>query len=205
MDKVDLALLLALDGSASVTYDEFNLMTGAMAAAFRDAEVVAGLTGGPAGASVAALLLWSGRGAQEVMLGWTRIGSEAEARGFADGLENVPRVVRAGATALGEALLAADALLGAAPLAARRVVDVIGDGRSNDGVPPPAPRDRLVAAGVTINGLCVLHEEGDLVESYTRDVIGGPGAFALPCADYPAFAGAMRRKLVAEIAGEAAC
>ena len=29
MDNVDLALLLALDCSASVTFDEFNLMAGA--------------------------------------------------------------------------------------------------------------------------------------------------------------------------------
>ena len=53
---------------------------------------------------------------------------------------------------------------------------------------------------MTINGLCVLHEEPDLVESYTTDVIGGPGAFALWCADYQEFAIAMRQKLVREIA-----
>ena len=41
MDKVDLALVLAVDGSASVTYDEFNLIAGGMAAALRDADVVA--------------------------------------------------------------------------------------------------------------------------------------------------------------------
>ncbi len=40
MDDVDLALVLALDGSASVTFDEFNLMAGGCAAALRDAEVV---------------------------------------------------------------------------------------------------------------------------------------------------------------------
>ena len=31
MDTVDLALVLAVDGSASVTYDEFNLIAGGMA------------------------------------------------------------------------------------------------------------------------------------------------------------------------------
>ncbi len=199
-DLVDLALVLALDGSASVTFDEFNLMAGAMGAALRDPEVVAGLTGGPARASLGALLLWSGAGAQEVMVDWTRIGSPAEAAGFAGQVENVPRVVRAGATAIGEALLAALTLLAHAPAPARRqVVDMIGDGRSNDGIAPAPVRDRMAAAGITINGLCVLHEEPDLLESYTREVIGGPGAFALPCPDYPAFADAMRRKLLREI------
>jgi len=40
MDTVDLALILAVDGSASVTYDEFGLIAGGMAAALRDPAVV---------------------------------------------------------------------------------------------------------------------------------------------------------------------
>ncbi len=200
MDPVDLALVLALDGSASVTFEEFNLMAGAMGAALRDAEIVAGLTGGPARGSLGALVLWSGSGAQEVMVEWTRIGSPDEAAAFARQVENTPRVVRPGATAIGEALLAALTLLAHAPTQARRqVVDVVGDGRSNEGIAPALVRDRMVAADITINGLCVLHEEPDLLESYTSEVIGGPGAFALPCPDYPAFAEAMRRKLLREI------
>ncbi len=200
MDQVDLALVLALDGSASVTFDEFNLMAGAMGAALRDPDVVAGLTGGPARASLGALLLWSGVGAQDVLVAWMRIGSAAEAAAFADQVENAPRAVRPGETAIGEALLAALTLLAHQPArASRQVVDVIGDGRSNAGIAPGPIRDRMAAAGITINGLCVLHEEADLLETYTRDVIGGPGAFALPCPDYPAFAEAMRRKLLREI------
>ncbi len=203
MQPADLALVLALDGSASVTFDEFNLMVGGMGAALRDEAVIAGLTGGPAQGSLASLLLWSGTGAQEVLVEWTRIGTQADARTFADRVENVPRIVRAGETAIGEALLAALTLLAHIPAPTRRqVVDVIGDGRSNAGIAPGPVRDRMAAAGITINGLCVLHEEPDLVQHYTREVIGGPGAFALPCPDYPAFADAMRRKLLREIGGQ---
>ena len=180
--RADLALVLALDCSASVTYEEFGLIAGGMGAALRDPEVVAGLTGGPARASLCSLLLWSGAGAQEVLADWTRIAGPEEAHAFADQVENVPRIVRAGGTAVGEALLAALTLLSRAPVeASRRVVDVVGDGRSNEGTPPGPIRDRMAAAGITINGLCVLHEEPDLLESYTAEVIGGPGAFALPC------------------------
>ena len=64
-----------------------------------------------------------------------------------------------------------------------------------------ALRARMVAAGVVINGLCVLHEEADLLESYEREVIGGSGSFAVTCSDYAGFADAMRRKLLAEITG----
>jgi hypothetical protein len=204
MDDVDLALVLAFDCSASVTFDEFGLMAGGCAAALRDPAVVAGLTGGPRGASLGALVLWSGRGQQQTLVEWTHLASPADVDAFAGEIDNVPRLVRPGTTALGEALLFCEHLLSLAPAGAgRRVIDMVGDGRSNEGAPPAPIRDRLAADGVTINGLCVLHEEPDLLDSYTREVIGGPGAFALQCRDFSGFADAMRQKLRQEIAAAA--
>jgi Ca-activated chloride channel family protein len=200
MSEVDLSLVLALDGSASVTYDEFGLIVGGLAQAFRNPQIIAGLTGGAAGATQCAVLLWSGRDAQDVLIDWTRIASPADARDFADAIDNIPRAVPAGLTAIGAALLVALDLLGHAPAPAeRQVVDVAGDGRSNDGPAPGPVRDRIAAMGITINGLCVLHEEADLLENYQREVIGGPGSFALSCPDYAAFAEAMRQKLQREL------
>jgi Ca-activated chloride channel homolog len=200
MNAVDLALVLAVDGSSSVTYEEFGLIAGGMAAALREPTIVAGLIGGPARASLCSLLLWSGTGAQEVMADWTLIASEADAQAFADVVDNMPRIVPAGQTAIGEALLASLTLLSHIPdTPKRQVVNVIGDGRSNNGVPPGRIRDRMAAAGITINGLCILHEEPDLLASYTAEVIGGPGAFAVTCQDYPAFAAAMKQKLSREV------
>ena len=189
-----------MDGSASVGFDEFNLIAGGLSAGLRDPEVVAGLINGPHHGSVLSLLLWSGTGDHEIMVEWTRVGSEAEAGAFADAVGNVARVVRPGETAIGEALMVAETMLATLPApASRRIIDVAGDGRSNSGAPPGPVRDRLAVSGVTINGLCVLHEEADLLHSYTAEVIGGPGAFALACADYAGFAEAMRRKLVQEL------
>jgi hypothetical protein len=200
MTAVDLALVLAVDGSASVTYDEFGLIAGGMAAALREPAIIAGLLGGPAKASLCSLLLWSGVGDQEVIADWALIASDADANAFADAIDNMPRIVPAGKTAIGEALLASLTLLGHLPdLPKRQVVNVIGDGRSNDGIAPGPIRDRMASAGITINGLCILHEEPDLLQSYTAEVIGGPGAFALTCQDYPAFAAAMKQKLAREI------
>ncbi len=202
METADLALVLAVDGSASVTYDEFGLIAGGMAAALRDPVVIAGLIGGPAHISYACLLLWSGAGAQDVITAWTRIASETDARAFADEVDNMPRTVQAGQTAIGEALLASLTLLSHVPATpTRSVVNVIGDGRCNDGIAPEPIRDRMVEAGITINGLCILHEEPDLLQSYTAEVIGGPGAFAVTCKDYPDFAEAMKHKLTREISG----
>lgn len=201
MQDADLALIIALDCSASVSLDSFGLMASGCAAGLRDEAVTAGLLGGPLGASLCALVIWSGAGAQEVMVEWTRLASPTDIAAFAEAVENVPRSVRAGATAIGEALLACEALLLIAPAGARRVViDMVGDGKSNQGILPGPVRDRLVAGGVTVNGLCVLHDEPDLVEFYQSDVIGGPGAFAITCADFGQFAEAMRHKLQREIA-----
>jgi hypothetical protein len=198
VDHVELAMVLAVDGSASVTYDEFGLIAGGMAAALRDPGVAAGLVGN----SVLSLLLWSGAGQQDIITGWTRIATAADLSAFADDVDNMPRTVRAGNTAIGEALLASLTLLAKVPAIPRRnIVDVIGDGRSNDGIAPAPVRDRMVAAGITINGLCILHEEPDLLQSYTDEVIGGPGAFAVTCREYKDFTEAMRQKLTREIKG----
>ena len=200
MDDADLALIIALDCSASVALEGFGLMASGCAAGLRDAAVIADLLGGPLGASLGALLIWSGPGAQEVMVEWTRLATPEALASFADAVENVPRTIRAGATAIGEALRACEALLLAAPAGASRVViDMVGDGKSNQGILPGPVRDRLVAGGVTINGLCVLHDEPDLLAHYQAEVIGGPGAFAMTCKDFSEFAEAMRQKLRREI------
>ena len=111
MDHVELAMVLAVDGSASVTYEEFGLIAGGMAAALRDPAVAAGLTGN----SVLSLLLWSGSGQQDVITGWTPIATAADLTAFADDVDNMPRTVKAGNTAIGEALLASLTLLGEGP------------------------------------------------------------------------------------------
>jgi hypothetical protein len=201
MQPVDLALILAFDGSASVTYDEFGLIVGGCAAALRDADVVTGLLRGPRHASLCAVLLWSGPRQDDVLIDWTRLASEPDVARFAAAVDNLPRTVPPGTTAIGDALAACEALLGRLPAgAARRIIDVAGDGRSNDGPRPEPVRDRLIAAGAVINGLCVLHEEADLLDSYRREVVGGDGGFVLACPDYQGFAKGMRQKLVLEVA-----
>lgn len=204
MEKVDLALCLAVDASSSVDYDEFGLMLGGYATAFRDESVIAALTAGPRGATAVAMLLWSGRGAQAVAVPWSRIDGGPAAAAFAEAVENAPRVVAAGATALGEGMAAGLALLAACPAEATRLVlDVSGDGRHNQGRPPGPVRDIGVGAGVTINALAVLNEEPDLLDHYQAEVIGGPGSFAMHTPDYEAFAEAIRAKLLREVGGAA--
>jgi hypothetical protein len=196
MDPVDVALCLAMDVSASVDFDEFALMAGGTAAALRDPAVVEAATAGPRRAAALCLVLWSGVGAQDVAMGWTRLDGPDSAEAIAQAIENAPRMPPAGATALGEGMAAGLALLGRFPGQARRLVmDVSGDGRHNQGRPPGPVRDLAVAAGITVNALAILNEEPDLLDHYAAEVIGGPGSFAMTCADYPDFQDAILRKL----------
>lgn len=203
MEAVDIALCLAMDVSASVDFTEFGLMAGGTAAAFRDPAILAAATAGPRGAAAVALLLWSGPGAQDLAVGWTRIADAASANALADAIENTPRMPQPGATALGEGMAAGLAVLARAPGdPTRLVLDVSGDGRHNAGRPPGPVRDLAVAAGLTVNGLALLNEEPDLLEHYVAEVVGGPGSFAMPCADYIDFADAILRKLRRELLGD---
>jgi hypothetical protein len=202
MNSVDIALCLAMDVSASVSFEEFGLMAGGTAAAFRDASVLAAATGGPRRAAAVALLLWSGPGQQDLAIGWTRIADPAGAEALAQAIESAPRLPRPGATALGEGMAAGLATLARCPAEATRyVMDVSGDGRHNQGRDPAPVRDLAVAAGITINGLAILNEEPDLLDHYEAEVIGGPGAFAMECVDYIDFADAILRKLRRELGG----
>jgi hypothetical protein len=200
MIAVDLALCLAVDVSDSVSFDEFGLMIGGLAAAFRDPDIQAAALSGPRSAIAVAALFWAER--QEIALDWMVLDGAGTAAALADALEAAPRLPPGGATALGEGMVAGLALLGrfAAP-AQRLVLDVSGDGRNNRGRAPGPVRDVGVAAGVTINALAVLNEEPDLLEHYAAEVVGGPGHFAMACADYVDFADAIRRKLRREIIG----
>ncbi|RAI55414.1 DUF1194 domain-containing protein [Roseicella frigidaeris] len=207
MQPVDLALCLAVDVSASVDFDEFGLMIGGYATAFRDPGLVAACAAGPRGGIAVAMLFWSGTwpamrhaAPPELAVPWMRVDGPAAAEALAAAIEAAPRLPQPGATGLGEGMAAGLALLARCPAeAARLVLDVSGDGRHNQGPPPGPVRDLGVAAGVTINGLAVLNEEPDLLDHYRAEVIGGPGCFAMDCPDYAAFAAAIRAKLAREV------
>ena len=83
----------------------------------------------------------------------------------------------------------------------RRIVDVSGDGANNRGRSVNVAREEAVAADIGINGLPILALEPDLDSYYENNVIGGPGAFVIAAEDYDAFADAILKKLITEIAG----
>ena len=60
-------------------------------------------------------------------------------------------------------------------------------------------RDRLVAQGITINGLANLDRELALGPYYAANVAGGTAAFVETADSFDDFAAAIRRKLLREI------
>lgn len=196
-EPVDLALVLAVDVSASVDYDEFALMIGGLASAFRSGPVVQALLAGPRASIAVAVLFWSS--AVELAVGWTRIAAPGDAARLADAIESAPRQPLPAGTALGDGLVASLALLGRCPHpAARKVIDVSGDGRANQGVAVQVPRLAAELSGVGINGLAVVNEEPDLLAYYLAEVVAGLGSFAMEARDYADFAHAIQRKLIRE-------
>jgi hypothetical protein len=57
-----------------------------------------------------------------------------------------------------------------------------------------------VAQGIGINGLPILSIDPRLDQYFYSYVIGGPGAFMIPAANYENFAEAIVKKLILEIA-----
>ena len=121
--------------------------------------------------------------------------------------------MHSGRTSIGAGIDYAMAQLGrTAYQAARRVIDVSGDGTSNADRTLAKARDEALAQGVTINGLAILGDAplptnprhtnppGGLAAYYRDNVIGGPGAFVMEATGFEAFGQALIAKLIKEIA-----
>jgi Protein of unknown function (DUF1194) len=197
---VDLALVLAVDASGSVDRVRFELQKQGYVAAFRHPRVIGAIQSGPTQAIAVIMMQWTGPALQVTAVPWTRISGTASANAFADKIAAAPRALFGGGTSISGAIDTSMALLFDNPFkAARRVIDISGDGSNNRGRSVNQARDEAVARGVGINGLPILALEPDLDHYYRENVIGGPGAFVI-AANFETFGEAILKKLIAEIA-----
>jgi hypothetical protein len=209
-ETVDLQLVLTVDVSLSMDLDEQRLQRDGHVSAFRDAEVLRVIKGGPSGRIAVIYVEWAGIGTQSVVVPWTLIDGPVSASAFADALESRP-ISRALMTSISGALQFSRLQLETSPFrGARRVIDVSGDGPNNSGPLVEAARDALVASGIVINGLPIQINTGgpysyfdipNLDRYYVDCVIGGPGAFSIPVRHKSEIVATIRRKLILEIAG----
>ena len=196
----NVALVLAVDVSDSVTADRYILQHDGIARAFETPKLVEAIANAPGGIEVL-VLEWSDPDKIAVTVGWTRVANRASAAAFAAAVRATTRTSH-GLTAIGAAMRAGAAAFDHMPEpAAHRVIDVSGDGMANFGPSPAQVRDELVSQGITINGLAILTEEPWLAEYYSNNVIGGASSFCLVAENMDSFAEAMLKKLVQEVAG----
>lgn len=198
---VDLALILAIDCSFSVDSHEFALQMEGIGQAFMREDVKTAIAQGQRQRIAVSVVQWSDDRNQIVTLPWTVVSGDAEAEELGRILMNMPRQLAEGGTSISAALRFSAPLFNAAPSAERRVIDVSTDGRNNSGPPVSPMRDRLVAAGITINGLTILNEWPTLDSYFENNVAGGVGYFVIPADDYEDYGEAMFRKLLREITG----
>ncbi|SLN49292.1 hypothetical protein ROJ8625_02427 [Roseivivax jejudonensis] len=195
-----LALLLALDVSSSVDAREYALQRDGLAAALNDPDIRAALLFGPGRVALSAYE-WSGRQQSVVVLDWTMIASERNIDAVIAGLTRSPRSQTRFPTAMGFALGFGATHLARGPACARRVIDVSGDGVTNDGFGPGLAYQHFPFEGVTVNGLAVLGADPEVDRYYDEVVRHGPGAFVEYADGYEGFRRAMTRKLLREIGG----
>lgn len=205
---VSLELILAVDTSTSVDDSEFKLQQNGIANALLSPEVLHAIDLNGARGVAMMIMQWSGSESQVVSVPWTLLTNAQEVRAFAEQARAAPRVTY-GFTDIGGALdFARQQMNTNAYFGDRQVIDVSGDGSASNNAAAPA-RDRAIAAGITINGLVIFNfeydlgelAEIDLVQHYTNEVIGGPGAFLMTAANFVDFEVSMRHKLARELGG----
>lgn len=208
--EVDVELFLAVDVSRSMQPFELEIQRRGYAAALTSPEVQAAISGGLLGRIALTYVEWAGAGSQRVIVPWTLLKTPQEAALIAAQItahfdSGMRRTSISGALDYAAASIEGNSFQGL-----RRVIDVSGDGPNNDGEPVTRSRARVLARGMTINGLPLMTQGEDFTARYNIDdldvfyaacVIGGTGAFMVPVYDWAEFENAVRRKLVLEIAG----
>lgn len=206
--QVDVELVLAVDISYSMDYDELALQREGYILALSSEQFLDAMRRGPIGKIAVTYVEWAGAADQQVVVPWHAIDGPASADAFVQKLKAAP-VRRSYRTSISGALKFSANLFGRNYQGLRRVIDVSGDGTNNQGDLIEPTRDEILRKGITINGLPILLKTPlasmiDLPELdvYYQDcVIGGPGAFLVPVRERHQFADAIRNKLLLEVAG----
>lgn len=192
----ELALVLAVDVSASISNGEYDFQLQGLADATGDPVIAAALIKGQIALSV---VQWSGRGDQEISISWRRMQRWQDVVDFAQTVRGLERVRDDGLTAIGRMMAFVAPLYTEVADCRRLVLDVSGDGFSNTGASASDLRDTLVAQGITINGIAIDRSGSAVIDYYRSEIIGGAGAFVVPARGYRDYPAAIQKKLFREV------
>lgn len=207
--QVDVELVLAVDISYSMDPEEQALQREGYQQALVSPEFLRALREGINGKIAITYFEWAGNFDRRIIVPWrlidgpksaAAVAAEIGAAAFRRGM----RTSISGAMEFAQPLFDNSGYRGI-----RRVIDISGDGANNQGTLVVPARDKVLAAGITINGLPIMLKRPrwstmdiDNLDEYFEDcVIGGPGAFVIPIREREKFREAIRTKLVLEIAG----
>ena len=197
---VDVALVLAIDVSGSVSEDRIRLQIQGYAKALQHPDFLQAAAGGLHGRIALTFVEWSEARRQSQAVGWRIISGAEDRERFVQELLNAEKPMP-GWTSISAAIDYCVRLLnGSGLVTARKVIDISSDGVNNDGRSVTAARDDAVKAGVTINGLPIVEIDPALDAYYRANVIGGADSFVIVAQNMDNFAEAILRKLLVEVA-----
>ena len=190
-----LALVLAVDVSGSVDTREFRIQMDGLAAGLRDGIVADALVDQQAQVT---LIQWTGSSRQRQTIGWTQMNTRADVLDLAQRIEDDLRRWRNFSTAIGEAVALGVDAFEAVPTCTRRVIDVSGDGVSNEGDTPDTLRPLLKDRRIVLNALAIETDSTDLTAYFYEHLIFGEGAFVITANGFEEYPAQIRRKLQRE-------
>lgn len=208
------ALVLALDVSGSVDAREYRLQIDGVATALDNDKVRRALLSDTQNPVHLMVFEWSGPTAQNILIPWMVLDSDASIDVVTETLRQVRRAPASSGTAIGATMQSGAAFLAQQSDCTKHTLDISGDGISNIG---PRPRDirtelaktqRANGQPITVNGLTIVtqppqnpaqEDPGSLTAYYRAEVITGPGAFVMDAHGFDDYARAMTEKLIREI------
>lgn len=207
---VDLELILAVDVSGSMDFEELQVQRRGYVEALKHPEVLDAIESGIFGRIAVTMVEWAGDYSQRVVMPWRMIDTEADAIAASDIVAAQPVDNMRGTSITGLLDYTRDMFDGNGFEGTRQVIDISGDGPNRSGGPVTAARDRTVARGIVINGLPIVLKPGiwatsnltpEQLEIYYEDcVIGGFASFIIGVREQEELVTAIRRKMILEIA-----
>lgn len=191
------ALVLLVDVSGSISDDNLRLQRQGYVDAFKDDDIVRVIE---SLAPVAVTIIeWGYNSA--VLVDWTILETQEEIHSFSATIQGSSVEVGRGSTNVGRALEHGISMLSTVPCQPiRKVIDISGDG--SDMVEPnrvSAARDDAIDKGIQINGLPIVADEYDIASWYRNNVLT-PNGLLIVTNSYADLHFALRRKLLLEIA-----
>ena len=210
-EPVDVELVLGVDTSRSMDFEELSLQREGYARALEHPAFIHVIRSGPHQKVAVTYFDWGGPEYQDVILPWTIIQSEDDAIDAAQILRASP-VKNLRGTGISGAIVKGIELIEENDLQSdRQIIDISGDGPNNVGRPVTEARDLAAAKGIEVNGLPLrLKPPGSTynirnLDIYYQDcVITGPTAFVILVEDVDRLVTSILQKLVWEVSGHRA-